>query len=75
VISGEATNRGTQPANFIEIVATFYDSSSMTISNKSTFTEPTTLHPGQSAPFTMYVSPSDVSPNDINHVKYHLDWQ
>jgi hypothetical protein len=46
----------------------------MNIGNKSTFTEPTTLHPGQSAPFTMYVSPSDVSLND-NHVKYHLDWQ
>jgi hypothetical protein len=45
----------------------------MTVGNQFTYTEPTTLEPGQSAPFKMYVSPSDVSMNEIDHVKYHRE--
>jgi hypothetical protein len=29
----------------------------------------TTLQPGQAAPFKMHVSPSDVSINEVDHVK------
>jgi hypothetical protein len=75
VISGEVKNRGTETTNFVQIIATFYDPNNMTVGNKFTYTEPTTLQPGQTAPFTMYVSPSDMSLNEIDHVKYHLDWQ
>jgi hypothetical protein len=34
---GEASNRGTQPADFVEIAATFYDASIMSTCNKNTF--------------------------------------
>jgi Prolyl oligopeptidase family len=75
VITGEIKNNGTNTANFVELIATFYDTSNQTLGNKNTFTEPTTLQPKQAAPFTMYVSPTDMPLNRIDHVKYHLDWQ
>ena len=75
VITGEIKNNGTNTANFVELIATFYDTSNQTLGNKNTFTEPTTLQPKQAAPFSMYVSPNDTPLNKIDHVKYHLDWQ
>lgn len=53
VITGEIKNNGTNTANFVELIATFYDTSNQTLGNKNTFTEPTTLQPKQAAPFTM----------------------
>jgi SLAP domain-containing protein len=75
VITGEIKNNGTNTANFVELIATFYDTSNQTLGNKNTFTEPTTLQPKQAAPFSMYLSPNDTPLNKIDHVKYHLDWQ
>jgi hypothetical protein len=75
VITGEIKNNGTNTSNFVELIATFYDTSNQTLGNKNTFTEPTTLQPKQAAPFTMYLSPNDMPLNKIDHVKYHLDWQ
>ncbi|MGB8034610.1 MAG: FxLYD domain-containing protein, partial [Nitrososphaeraceae archaeon] len=75
IITGEIKNNGTNTANFVELIATFYDTNNQTLGNKNTFTEPTTLQPKQAAPFTMYLSPNDAPLNKIDHVKYHLDWQ
>ncbi len=75
VITGEIKNRGTSTADFVELIATFYDINNKTVGNQYTFTEPTTLQPGQAAPFTMYLSPNDMPLDEINSVKYHLSWQ
>ncbi len=57
VITGEIKNRGTSTANFVELIATFYNMNNQTIGNENTFTKPPTLQPGQAAPFTMYLTP------------------
>jgi hypothetical protein len=54
VITGEIKNRGTNTANFVELIATFYNINNQTVGNENTFTNPSTLQPGQAAPFTMY---------------------
>jgi hypothetical protein len=56
--------------NFVELIATFYNINNQTLGNKNTFTEPTTLQPGQAAPFTVYLIPKDMPLNQINSVKY-----
>jgi hypothetical protein len=61
VITGEIKNRGTSAANFVELIATFYNINNQTVGNEDTFTTPPTLQPGQAAPFTMYLSPKDAT--------------
>jgi hypothetical protein len=75
VITGEIKNRGTNIANFVELIATFYNINNQTVDNENTFTKPSTLQPGQAAPFTMYLSPKDMPLSQIKSVKYHLSWK
>jgi hypothetical protein len=75
IITGEIKNRGSNTANFVELISTFYSISNQTIGNKSTFTKPSTLQSGQAAPFTIYLSPKDMPLNQINRVKYHISWK
>jgi hypothetical protein len=75
VITGEIKNRGTSTANFVELIATFYNVNNQTVGNENTFTKPSTLQPGQAAPFTMYLSPKDMPLNQIKSVKYHISWK
>ena len=75
VITGEIKNRGTNTATFVELIATFYNVDNKTIGNENTFTKPSTLQPGQAAPFTMYLSPKDMPLSQIKSVKYHLSWK
>jgi hypothetical protein len=75
VITGEIKNRGTSTANFVELIATFYNINSQTVGNENTFTKPSTLQPGQAAPFTMYLGPKDMPLDQIKSVKYHLSWK
>jgi len=60
VITGEIKNRGTNTANFVELIATFYNINNQTVGNENTFTKPSILQPVQAAPLTMYLSPKDI---------------
>ena len=75
VITGEIKNRGTITANFVELIATFYNINNQTVGNENTFTKPSTLQPGQAAPFTMYLTSKDMSLSQIKSAKYHLSWK
>jgi hypothetical protein len=75
IITGEIKNRGTYTANFVELIATFYNINNQTVGNENTFTKPSTLQPGQAAPFTMYLSPKDMPLDQIKSAKYHLSWK
>ncbi len=75
IIAGEIKNRGARTANFVEVISTFYNINNQTLGNKNTFTKPSTLLPGQAAPFTDSLSPKDISLNQINRVKYNLSWK
>ena len=75
VITGEIKNRGTSTANFVELIATFYNINNQTVGNENTFTKPSTLQSGQAAPFTMFLSPKDMPLDQIKSAKYHLSWK
>jgi hypothetical protein len=75
IITGEIKNRGTNTANFVELIATFYNINNQTVGNENTFTKPSILQPGQAAPFTMYLSSKDMLLSQIKSVKYHLSWK
>jgi hypothetical protein len=75
IITGEIKNRGTNIANFVELISTFYNMNNQTVGNENTFTKPSILQPGQAAPFTMYLSPKDMPLSQIKSAKYHLIWK
>jgi hypothetical protein len=54
-IVGEVINESFQPIRFVEITATFYDSNNRMIGTDFTFTNPSTLQPGQIAPFDLII--------------------
>ncbi len=75
IITGEIKNIGTSTPNFVQLISTFYDINNQTLGNENTYTQPSTLQPTQSGPFTMYLSPNNMPLNKIDHVKYHLEWR
>lgn len=54
-IVGEVINESYQLVRFVEITATFYDANNRVIGTDFTFTNPSTLQPGQRAPFDMII--------------------
>ena len=59
-IVGEVINESYQPARYIRITATFYDANNSVIGTDFTFTSPSTLQPGQRAPFDLTISEGSV---------------
>lgn len=55
-IVGEVINESFQILRFVEVIATFYDANNMVLGTDFTFTSPSTLQPGQRAPFDIIVS-------------------
>ena len=54
-IVGEVINESFQPIGFVELTATFYDTDNRVIGTDFTFTNPSTLQPGQIAPFDLII--------------------
>lgn len=70
----EVLNKGSEPASFVKIIATLYDLNNRVIGTQYTYTNPSTILPGQAAPFDLTVGPGDNIPiAHIDHVKFHLD--
>jgi hypothetical protein len=67
-IVGAVVNGGTGLTNFVEVVATLYDEAGKIIGVETTFTEPSDLAAGQSAPFEITVYDHELSDN-IESVK------
>ena len=59
-IVGEVINESYQPARYVRITATFYDANNSVIGTDFTFTSPSTLQPGQRAPFDLTISEGSV---------------
>ena len=57
---GEVINESYQPVSYVRITATFYDSNNSVIGTDYTFTSPSTLQPGQRAPFDLTISEGSV---------------
>lgn len=61
-VVGEVTNNGPGVSKFTEVSGTFYDDQNKTVATGFTYTYPSDLAPGQSAPFDMIIS-DDTSAN------------
>jgi hypothetical protein len=67
-IVGEVVNGGSEATEYVKVVATFYDEAGRVIDIDFTYTDPSDLTAGQSAPFEITVSDEDIS-DDIELVK------
>ena len=67
-IVGEVVNGGSEPTEFVKVVATFYDEAGQVINTDFTYTDPSDLTAGQSAPFEVTVTDEDIS-DDIESAK------
>ena len=74
-LNGEIKNNGTETAQFIQVILTYYNKNNVTLGSDFTYTNPDTIDPGQAAPYKINVGIGNNIPiNDINHIKYHIDW-
>jgi hypothetical protein len=67
-VVGEVVNGGTDSTEYVKVVATFYDEAGQVINTDYTYTDPSDLAAGQSAPFELTVSDEDIA-EDIESVK------
>jgi hypothetical protein len=67
-VVGEVVNGGTDSTEYVKVVATFYDEAGQVINTDYTYTDPSDLAAGQSAPFELRVSDEDIS-EEIESVK------
>jgi Protein of unknown function (DUF3426) len=56
LVEGQVINQGNQPANYVKVSASFYDVNNQLVDVKNAYTQPSTLQPGESAPFEIAVS-------------------
>jgi hypothetical protein len=52
----EVTNQGSQKATYVKVSGAFYNSSNTVVAADFTYTDPTDLEPGQTAPFEIIVT-------------------
>lgn len=67
-VVGEVVNGGTDSTEYVKVVATFYDEAGQVINTDYTYTDPTDLAAGQSAPFELSVTDEDIA-EEIESVK------
>jgi hypothetical protein len=72
-IVGEVINETYQPVRYVRITATFYDANNRVIGTDYTFTTPSTLQPGQRAPFDLTVSEGSVPTYLMAHYALSVD--
>ncbi len=58
---GEVKNTGSTGIKFAQIIATVYDANNQTVGTGTTFTTPTDIPAGQSAPFDLMLQPSGLT--------------
>jgi hypothetical protein len=72
-LDGEIQNNGTVSLDFVKATATFYDATNSILGSDFAYTEPTTLEPGQTAPFKITAGFGDNLPvHQISSIKLHI---
>ena len=74
-IVGEVINESYQPVRFVEITATFYDANNGVIGTDFTYTSPSTLQPGQKAPFDMIITEGSMPLYLVSYYTLSLDYR
>jgi hypothetical protein len=73
-IVGEVINESFQSLRFVQIIATFYDSNNSVIGTDFTFTSPSTIPPGQRAPFDIIVSDGSIPTSLLAYYTLSVDY-
>ena len=73
-IVGEVQNTGTKSAEFVQIVASFYDGNGQFVGTSYTFTAPTTVSPGTKAPFDIQMLIDDRIVKESKSYQLTLSW-
>jgi len=61
-IVGEVKNNGASTAEFVEVISTYYDSTGKVIGTSYTFTDPSDINKGDTAPFEIKSFPRKITP-------------
>ena len=72
-IVGEVINESYQAVSYVRITATFYDSNNSVIGTDYTFTSPSTLQPGQRAPFDLTISEGSIPTYLVSYYTLSVD--
>ena len=59
-INGEVVNTGTEAATFVKLTAAMYDSTGKIVDTDFTYTDPSDLSSGQTAPFEFMIDTEDL---------------
>ena len=73
-IVGEVINESFEPVRFVKIIATFYDSNNSVIGTDFTYTSPSTLLPGQKAPFDILVTEGSMPLHLVAYYTLSVDY-
>jgi len=63
MIQGEVYNNGSTDASWVRVIATYYDSSSNVMGTDTSYANPDTVNPGESAPFILDTFPREYIPD------------
>jgi hypothetical protein len=74
-IVGEVENGSSRSIDFVKVTGTFYDTSNSVIGTDFTFTDPSTLEAGETAPFDLTLYTDAVNPSDVASYKLRVSWQ
>jgi hypothetical protein len=73
-IVGEVINESFESMTFVKIIATFYDSNNNVIGTDFTYTSPSTLQPGQKAPFDMILIEGSMPLHLVSYYTLSVDY-
>jgi len=73
-IVGEVQNTGSESAEFVQIVASFYEGNGQFVGTSYTFTAPTTVSPGTKAPFDIQMLIDDKIAKESKSYQLTLSW-
>lgn len=71
-VVGEVENISIDDANFVKIIGTFYDRNNRVVGTENVYANPSTIGPGQSAPFELILISSSVPHSLIDHYKLSI---
>ena len=73
-IVGEVLNNGGATARFVKITASFYDSNGIFLGSEDTYADPSTLEPGNKAPFNLFITSETIKGGAKNY-EFTLQWR
>jgi DNA-binding beta-propeller fold protein YncE len=73
---GEIKNRSDEDVSFVKIIGTFYDKDGIVIGTDYTYTDPSDIKSGRTAPYSLTIGFGDsIDVKDIAEATYSLEWE